>query len=109
MGDSELFYPVTHALGKHQCIVEAGVRQGNDKFLATIASDEIGIALHHPQRHTRYFFQALVPGWVAIGVIVLFEEIDIEQYQGNALGGIRGFFVLAGDKGGSGGFPFPGD
>ena len=89
MGKAQLLDPVTHALGKHQRIVEAGVSQGNDKFLATVASHEIGIALHHSQRDTGHFFQALIPGRVAIGIVVLFEKIDVEQHQGDTLRRIR--------------------
>ena len=89
MGQAQLLYPVSHALGKHQGVVEAGVGEHDDKFLATITGNKIGFRLHHGEGDVGDFLQAFVPGGVAVGVVVLFEEIDIKQQQGKPFRCVR--------------------
>ena len=89
MGQAQLLHPIAHPFGKHQGIVETGIGKHDDKFLAAIARDEIGLCLHHGKGDVGYFLQAFIPGRMAVGIVVLFEKIDIKQQQADAFRCIR--------------------
>ena len=86
MRQAQLFDAGAHAFREHQGVLEAGIHQHHHELLAAVTGHEILTVLGHGAGNRGHGFQAVVAGQVPVGVVVLLEEIDIEQHQGDAFG-----------------------
>ncbi len=88
-----------HGLGHLPCARRIRVGQDHDKLFPAIAGHQVSGPAHVPAQTGRHLFEALVPGLVAIKVVVGLEIVDIHHDKPQGLLFALGALPLAGQGG----------